>query len=124
MKESNATENLINLLEQVKAAITEEDLQQARLSLLDYLGVTLGGEGKMAVFLGDNGDNNELLSIAEKAFKNGFYGHYLELVDGDMPPLCRRTGIGGRCFARWVSENISHDSPFHVSREGIFVCLV
>ena len=63
MKESNATENLINLLEQVKAAITEEDLQQARLSLLDYLGVTLGGEGKMAVFLGDNGDNNELLSF-------------------------------------------------------------
>lgn len=88
MKESNATENLINLLEQVKAAITEEDLQQARLSLLDYLGVTLGGEGKMAVFLGDNGDNNELLSIAEKAFKNGFYGHYLELDDGHRQGMC------------------------------------
>jgi len=103
MKKANAMDNLLSSLERILAGEgMQKDLEQARISLLDFLGVCLGGaaaqykktvaEGDTA-FSFDRGEYRPLgsrrsLSLSSAAFLNGFHGHVLELDDGHRRGMC------------------------------------
>ncbi|MGI6736219.1 MAG: MmgE/PrpD family protein [Anaerovoracaceae bacterium] len=106
MKKCSAADNLITSLDRLLTEkITADDLEQARLSLLDYLGVCLAGAAASrrpgGVLQEQSADGSPFdagsflplglasrTSLTAAAFLNGFNGHCLELDDGHRRGMC------------------------------------